>query len=168
MKKVFTSSSALLACLVTMVMMMTASQSAWAEYVPLTALDGMNAWNGSAEYYNKLVDMDTDSKWGSWFDPSLEVGYPDDPDQSANIMYIIVKAEKAVVPEFYFLVTGNDTGGNPGRNWDSWKIYGGNFENDADAVREGVFFIKIYIKILIIKEILKFAIPIFIFIFFIF
>ena len=136
MKKVFTSSGILWSCFVALAMMMV-SQSARAEYVKLTALDGMNAWNGSSEYYDKLVDANIETKWGSWFDPSLEVGYPDDPEQSAKIMYIIVKAEKAINPEWYFLVTANDTGSNPGRNWASWKIYGGNFESDEQAVREG-------------------------------
>jgi hypothetical protein len=123
--------------------MMLAAQSAKAEYVPLTAIDGKLSWGqgdpSGKECYPKLVDMKIDTKWGGWFDPSLsdEEAYPNNSDNSANIMYIIVKADKAVVPEYYFLVTANDTGGNPGRNWASWKIYGGNFESDELAVREG-------------------------------
>ena len=135
MKKLFTSGT-LWSCLVAVAMMMVA-QSARAEYVKLTALDGKNAWNSAQENHEKLVDANIETKWGSWFNPDLEVGYPEDDEASANIMYIIVKAEKAVVPEYYFLVTGNDTGSNPGRNWASWKIYGGNFESDDLAVREG-------------------------------
>ena len=142
MKKLITSSSTLWMCLVAMVMML-AAQSAKAEYVPLTAIDGKLSWGqgdpSGKECYPKLVDMKVDTKWGGWFDPSLsdEEAYPNNADNSANIMYIIVKADKAVVPEYYFLVTANDTGGNPGRNWASWKIYGGNFESDEQAVREG-------------------------------
>ena len=130
MKKVFTSSRALWSCLV--VMMMMAAQSAWAEYVPLTALSGQNAYNSGSEGYEKLVDMKEASKWGTWFDPGGNVDYPEE-----EIAYIIVKAEKAVVPDYYFLIIGNDTPTNTGRNWSSWKIYGGNFESDELAVREG-------------------------------
>ena len=129
MKKLFTS-SALWSCLIALAMM-TASQSAWAEYVKLTALDGWNAWSGGGEEYPSLVDANIQTKWGTWFQPQSEQ-YEDE-----RIAYIIVKAEKAVKPDWYFLVTGNDTGSNPGRNWKSWKIYGGNFAADADAVRNG-------------------------------
>ena len=140
MKKVFTSSRALWSCLV--VMMMMAAQSAWAEYVPLTALDGKLSYGQTSigkETYDKLVDMKIDTKWGGWFDPSLsdEESWPNNTDNSANVMYIIIKAEKAVVPDFYFLVTANDTGSHTERNWASWKIYGGNFESDELAVRGG-------------------------------
>lgn len=142
MKKLFTSGT-LWSCFVAMAMLM-ASQSARAEYFKLTAVDGMLSYGQSAlgaETYDKLVDADINTKWGGWFDNSLsdEDSYPVNTDASANKMWIIVKAEKAVVPEFYFLVTGNDTGSgeNYKRNWASWKIYGGNFESDDQAVREG-------------------------------
>ncbi len=144
MKKLITSSSTLGSCLVALAMMVTA-QSARAEYVTLTPLDGMLSYGQSSvehsESYAKLVDRNINTKWGGWFDPALsdEDSWPNNSDNSANKMYIIVKAAKAVVPEWYFLVTGNDTGveGNQGRNWASWKIYGGNFADDADAVRGG-------------------------------
>ena len=140
MKKLFTSGT-LWSCFVAMAMLM-ASQSARAEYFKLTAVDGMLSYGQSGlgnETYDKLVDADINTKWGGWFDNSLsdEDSWPVNTGNSANKMWIIVKAEKAVVPEFYFLVTGNDTGSNPGRNWASWKIYGGNFESDDLAVREG-------------------------------
>ena len=141
MTKVITSSRTLWLCLVAL--MMTAAQSARAEYFQLTPIDGMLSYGqsepGGKETYDKLVDTKIDTKWGGWFDASLsdEDSWPINTDNSANKMWIIVKAEKPVVPEFYFLVTANDTGSNPGRNWASWKIYAGNFDNDADAVREG-------------------------------
>ena len=127
-------------------MMMMAVQSAWSQtytgsYVALTAVDGMLSYNqyepGGKETYDKLVDASINTKWGGWFDASLsdEEAWPINADASANKMYIIVKAESPVTPEYYFLVTANDTGGAPGRNWASWKIFGGNFEADADAVR---------------------------------
>ena len=141
MKKVITSSRTLWLCLVAL--MMTAAQSARAEYFQLTPIDGMLSYGQSdvshKESYAKLVDTKIDTKWGGWFDANLsdEEAWPINTDASANKMYIIVKTEKPVVPDFYFLVTANDTEKYPGRNWASWKIYAGNFENDADAVREG-------------------------------
>ena len=126
MKKVFTSSS-LWSCFIALVMMM-ASQSAWAEYVKLTALSGSKSLS-DGEGCAKLVDAVSATKWGQSFDPS-------NPDR-ANA-WVVVKAEKAVVPNWYFLLTGNDTGGDPGRNWKSWNIYGGNFASDAEAVRGSV------------------------------
>ena len=123
--------------------MLLSSQSVMAQYTKLTALDGMLSYGQSsvshAEAYDKLVDTKESTKWGGWFDPSLsdEEAWPVDQGASANKMYIIVKADEAVVPNFYFLVTGGDTGSYPGRNWASWKIYGANFDNDEAAVREG-------------------------------
>ncbi|MBO7099262.1 MAG: dockerin type I repeat-containing protein [Bacteroidaceae bacterium] len=123
--------------------MLLSSQSVMAQYQKLTALDGMLSYGQSSvshgEAYDKLVDRDEGTKWGGWFNPALsdEESWPLNQAESANKMYIIVKAEEAVVPTFYFLVTGGDTGTYPGRNWASWKIYGGNFDNDEAAVREG-------------------------------
>ena len=142
MKKLITSSSTLWSCLVALAMMVTA-QSARAEYVKLTAVDGQLSYGQAtvehAESYAKLVDTKIDTKWGAWFDPALsdEESWPNNTEASANKMWVIVKAEKAVVPEWYFLVTGGDTEKYPERNWATWKIYGGNFAADADAVRGG-------------------------------
>ena len=123
MKRNFTSSSTLWSCFIALAMMM-ASQSAWAEYVKLTALSGTGGTGG--EGYASLVDAKEGTKMGHSFDPS-------NPERAEA--WIVVKAAKAVVPEFYFLVTGGDTGQYPTRNWKKWNIYGGNFESDADAVR---------------------------------
>ena len=142
MKKLITLSKTYWSCFIIVVVMMNA-QSARAEYVKLTAVDGMLSYGqyepGGAETYDKLVDANIETKWGGWFNPALsdEDAWPINTTESANHMYIIVKAEKAAVPTFYFLVTSDDTGKNPGRNWASWKIYGGNFATDADAVRNG-------------------------------
>ncbi len=122
MKKLFTS-SALWSSIVALVMMMS-SQSALAEYVKLTALSGTGGTGG--EGYASLVDAKENTKMGHSFDPS-------NPERAEA--WIVVKAEKAVVPEWYFLVTGGDTGSYPTRNWKSWNIYGGNFASDAEAVR---------------------------------
>ena len=123
MKKLFTSSSALWSSIVALVMMMS-SQSALAEYVKLTALSGTGGTGG--EGYASLVDAKTNTKMGHSFDPN-------NPERDQA--WIVVKAAKAVVPDWYFLVTGGDTGSYPTRNWKKWNIYGGNFESDADAVR---------------------------------
>ena len=101
--------------------MLMTSQSARAEYVKLTALEGINYRNSEFQYYDKLVDANPTTKWFS----------------HGSNMYIIVKAAKAVVPENYFLVTGDDASIVPHRNWMTWKIYGGNFSNDEQAVRNG-------------------------------
>ena len=124
MKRFFTSSSTLWSCLVVMAMMMSA-QSARAEYVKLTALSGTGGTGG--EGYAKLVDTKVDTKMGHSYDPG-----------NSKPAWIVVKAEKAVVPEHYFLVTGSDTGSYKDRNWKKWNIYGGNFESDAAAVRGDV------------------------------
>ncbi len=126
MKRNFTSSSTLWSCFIALAMMM-ASQSAWAEYVKLTALSGTGGTGG--EGYPSLVDAKEGTKMGHSFDPS-------NPERAEA--WIVVKAAKAVVPEFYFLVTGGDTGSYPTRNWKKWNIYGGNFESDADAVRGSI------------------------------
>ena len=126
MKRNFTSSSTLWSCFIALAMMM-ASQSAWAEYVKLTALSGTGGTGG--EGYPSLVDAKEGTKMGHSFDPS-------NPERAEA--WIVVKAEKAVVPDFYFLVTGGDTGSYPTRNWKKWNIYGGNFESDADAVRGSI------------------------------
>ena len=127
MKRLFTSSSSLWSCVIAMVMM-AFSQSVHAEYVKLTALSGSKDLN-NGEGCSKLVDTKVGTKWGQSFDPANV----DDPGRT--YAWVVVKAEKAVVPDWYFLVTGNDTGGSPGRNWSSWNIYGGNFATDEEAVR---------------------------------
>lgn len=112
-------------------LMLLSSQSVLAQYVKLTPVDGQNAYNSDSEGYDRLVDRDKSTKWGTWFDPAGSEDWPDE-----GIAYIIVKAEEPVAPKYYFLITANDSK-DTGRNWKSWKIYGGNFLNDDEAVREG-------------------------------
>ncbi len=99
-------------------------QNAMAQYVPVTALSGTSS---GGEGSDKLVDGDSSTKWGQSFDPA-------NPDR-ANA-WVIIKADAAVVPVNYFLITGNDTGTNPGRNWKDWNVYGANFASDAEAVKD--------------------------------
>ena len=126
MKKLFTSSSALWSCFFAMAMMLV-SQSAWAEYVKLTALRGTGG-EGRAEGYQALVDTwdgrngRNGTKWGQ----RTNFG---NGDQA----WVIVKAEKAFSPQNYYLVTANDTNGSQGRQWTGWNIYGANFESDDAA-----------------------------------
>ena len=79
----------------------------------------MDTW-GEKENYFKLVDKDLTTKWGG------EI-------QKPNGSWVIFYAMEPAQPLFYLLTTGNDTAKNPGRNWKDWQVYGGNFENDADA-----------------------------------
>ena len=98
MKKLFTSSSALWSCFFAMAMMLV-SQSAWAEYVKLTALRGTGG-EGRGEGYQALVDTwdgrngRNGTKWGQ----GTNFG---NGDQA----WVIVKAEKAFSPQNYYLVT---------------------------------------------------------------
>lgn len=87
--------------------------------VKLKALSGSN-W-GAGEGPAKLVDEQTNSKWGTWD------GYYGNP------VYIIMKASEAIAPKGYELISANDTYKNTGRSWKNWKIYAGNFSSDADA-----------------------------------
>ena len=72
-------------------------------------LSGNTAW-GDGENWTKLVDGDTTTKWGG--------GMPSEGS------FVIFKQYAAGQYNVYKLVTGNDTKGNPGRNWKKWKIYG--------------------------------------------
>ena len=89
----------------------------------LTVVGGSKV-DGSGESCVQLVDGNFTSKWGQTFNAS-----PSNP-------WIVVKADQPVVPTAYYLVTGNDTGGAPGRNWNTWKIYAGNFATDEEATRD--------------------------------
>ena len=132
MKKRLTSFVSLWSCLIVMAMMMV-PQSAWAEYVKLTAVNGTGGTG--AEGYPKLVDgLDgkdgrTSTKWGHRFLPGSE-------DPAKAEAWIIVKADKTFTPTDYFLITGDDTNAHQERNWKSWSIYGANFDSDADAIRD--------------------------------
>lgn len=87
------------------------------------ALGGNTAW-GDGENWTKLVDGNTNTKWGG--------GMPEGGS------YVIFKAYQAKAYNQYMLVTGNDTKNSPGRNWKTWKIYGANVKGDMDemAVRD--------------------------------
>ena len=87
--------------------------------VKLKALSGSN-W-GAGEGPAKLVDEQTNSKWGTW------------DGRDGNPVYIIMKASEAIAPKGYELISANDTYRNTGRSWKNWKIYAGNFSSDADA-----------------------------------
>jgi len=81
----------------------------------------MDTW-GEKENYFKLVDRDHTTKWGG----QIQTGGS----------WVIFSTNEAVQPLFYKLITGNDTQGNPGRNWRDWQVYGGNFDRDADATAD--------------------------------
>lgn len=89
-------------------------------YIFLEGTDGF----GEAENPDKLIDGNDDTKW--CLNPGAGV-----------VPYVIFKADAGpIAPTYYRLFTGNDTGGNPGRNWKDYKIYGGNFASDEAAAKD--------------------------------
>ena len=112
-------------------MMLLFSQGVCADdYIRLTPVDGWAAY--SNESYEALVDGNEKSKWGTWFQPEDLNSWKDE-----RIAYAIVKVEEAILPTQYFLLTANNAADDPKCLWSSWKIYGGNFESDEAAKREG-------------------------------
>lgn len=90
-----------------------------ASAVTLTAVAG-NHW-GSNESPVQLVDGKKGTKWGNGGDCPH---------------YAIFKSDLPLTPASYVLRIANDTNSNTGRNWKSWKIYGGNFASDEEAQSE--------------------------------
>ena len=86
-------------------------------------LDGNTAW-GANENHTKLIDGDYTTKWGG--------GMPEGGS------YVIFKTSAKMAAKAYELITGNDTAGDPGRNWKTWKIYGASIKGNMDdmATRE--------------------------------
>ena len=111
-KRLLTSKRHLLLSLTLTVLMSVMGQSAWG--VGLTALTGTGGTG--FEGYQCLVDGRTATKWLT--------------DVPATIIF---KADEALVPSVYTLITGGDTSRFPGRNWRSWDIYGANFSSDSEA-----------------------------------
>jgi len=68
---------------------------------------------------SKLVDKKDNTKWGGDF-------------SDGKAQYVVFRSS-AQQPSFYKLVTGNNTENHKERNWKTWKVYGGNFANDAEA-----------------------------------
>ena len=71
---------------------------------------------------SNLVDKKEGTKWGGNF-------------QGTDPQYVIFRG-KPMQPFFYKLVTGNDTATNTGRNWKTWKVFGGNFASEAEATKD--------------------------------
>ena len=86
--------------------------------VTYEALDGTGGFANESHF--NLVDGDDQSKWCS----------------NAGDYWVTIRASEPILPTYYRLVTGNDTGSNPDRNWKTWKIYGANFATDDDCERE--------------------------------
>ncbi len=85
------------------------------------ALTGSSCWGDG--HYSQLVDGNENTKWGGNF-----------PGEGEHVQYIVFRGA-AQQPFFYKLVTGNDTAKNTGRNWKTWKVFGGNFASEAEATR---------------------------------
>ena len=86
--------------------------------VEYEAFDGVAGF-GNENFIN-LIDGDDETKWCS----------------GSGDYWITFRTSEPILPTYYRLVTGNDTGNNPTRNWKSWKIYGANFDSEYDCVRE--------------------------------
>ena len=86
--------------------------------VEYEAFDGVQGF-GNENFLN-LIDGEDDTKWCS----------------NAGDYWITFRTSEPILPTYYRLVTGNDTGNNPDRNWKSWKIYAANFGSETDCVRE--------------------------------
>ena len=86
----------------------------------LTCLRG-NGFGGY-EGCQYLFDGTQNTKWGTM------------DGRDGKPVYAVAKATMPIAPATYSLKIANDTKGSPGRNWKSWRIFGGNFASDADAV----------------------------------
>lgn len=87
--------------------------------IPLTAINGRDGLWGDGVYAN-LVDNNQQTKWGGDKTP----------------IWVVVKADEPIKPDFYRLLTANDSHSNPDRNWVDWTISGANFDNDDEATLE--------------------------------
>lgn len=88
----------------------------------LTCLRGSSF--GEGEGCQKLFDGTQDTKWGTW------------DGWYGNPVYTVAKATMPIAPTSYSLRIANDTYNSPGRNWKSWRIFGGNFASDDAAVND--------------------------------
>ena len=77
---------------------------------------------------SNLFDGDKTTKW----DSSIKYSSPGNVD-NARFGYIIFAADVPFILDHYTLTTGDDTEDNWHRNWKTWTIYGGSFEDDAAA-----------------------------------
>ena len=82
-------------------------------YIILSTLGA--TWSDGAAA--NLLDGNKNTKWGGNF-------------TSGNIVW---RLKEALMPLYYQLTAGGDTGNNTGRNWKSWAIYGANFTSIFDA-----------------------------------
>ena len=73
---------------------------------------------------SNLVDKKEGTKWGGNF-----------PGEGEHVQYVVFRGQ-SMQPFFYKLVTGNDTASNTGRNWKTWKVFGGNFATEAEATKD--------------------------------
>ena len=75
-----------------------------------------------------LLDGNKNTKWGGNF-------------SQGNIVW---RLKAGIVPLYYQLTSGGDTGSNTGRNWKSWAIYGGNFSSALDATADASDWVELY------------------------
>ena len=85
-----------------------------------------DAWgDGAAE---NLFDGNKNTKWGGNFSKGT----------------LIWRLKDGIVPLYYYLTAGGDTGSNTGRNWKSWAIYAANFSEVKNATEGAAEWVEIY------------------------
>ena len=90
------------------------------------ALNWTSSWSDAPG--SNIIDGDNETKWGGNFP---------DGEGKEHVQYVIFRTP-AQQPYFYKLVTGGDTERWNTRNWKTWKVFGGNFESEADAKRDAI------------------------------
>ena len=75
-----------------------------------------------------LLDGKPSTKWGGSF-------------TSGNIVW---RLKEAILPLYYQLTAGGDTGNNKGRNWKSWTIYAANFDKAINAKADASGWVELY------------------------
>jgi len=76
---------------------------------------------------SNLFDGNKSTKWDS------SIKYHQGNVDNARFGYIIFAADVPFILDHYTLTTGDDTKDNWHRNWKTWTIYGGSFEDDNAA-----------------------------------
>lgn len=96
------------------------------EPIVYKAIGGTKSQWGNDYSYQSLVDGTSKTKWCS------AIG----DEQYDDGWWIVFKTTKPIQPLNYSITTADDTQRFPNRNWQSWKIYAGNFEEGETVVKE--------------------------------
>ena len=101
------------------------------QYTKLEDEDAIDVWftyicgdpgMNDAESAPALMDRNLENKWCSDQERARTIG--------SSAWDAVFMASEAIMPRYYELLTGNDTGNWPIRNWIRWNIYGANLDVD--------------------------------------